>query len=67
MRDSLTCADDVSKDEHMRCWPAIDLAYTAYHDENWGRPIRDELGPATEPVPTYPVRVLGGKVVVELP
>jgi len=51
----------------MRCWPAIDLAYTAYHDENWGRPIRDELGPATEPVPTYPVRVLGGKVVVELP
>jgi DNA-3-methyladenine glycosylase I len=28
----------------IRCWPTDDPAYIAYHDEEWGRPIRDERG-----------------------
>jgi len=28
----------------VRCWPTTDPAYIAYHDEEWGRPIRDERG-----------------------
>ena len=28
----------------VRCWPTTDPAYIAYHDEVWGRPIRDERG-----------------------
>jgi DNA-3-methyladenine glycosylase I len=28
----------------LRCWPTTDPAYIAYHDEEWGRPIRDERG-----------------------
>ena len=28
----------------IRCWPTNDPAYIAYHDEEWGRPIRDEHG-----------------------
>jgi DNA-3-methyladenine glycosylase I len=27
-----------------RCWGATDPLYTAYHDEEWGRPVRDERG-----------------------
>ena len=27
-----------------RCWETNDLAYQAYHDEEWGRPVRDERG-----------------------
>jgi DNA-3-methyladenine glycosylase I len=27
-----------------RCWPTTDPAYIAYHDEEWGRPVRDECG-----------------------
>ena len=27
-----------------RCWPATDPLYVAYHDEEWGRPVRDEHG-----------------------
>jgi DNA-3-methyladenine glycosylase I len=27
-----------------RCWPATDPLYVAYHDEEWGRPVRDERG-----------------------
>src|SRR5918911_481643 len=27
-----------------RCWDSADAAYTAYHDEEWGRPVRDERG-----------------------
>ena len=27
-----------------RCWDSADPAYTAYHDEEWGRPVRDERG-----------------------
>jgi DNA-3-methyladenine glycosylase I len=27
-----------------RCWPANDPLYVAYHDEEWGRPVRDERG-----------------------
>jgi len=28
----------------VRCWGSNDPAYNAYHDEEWGRPVRDELG-----------------------
>ena len=28
----------------IRCWPTDDPVYIAYHDEEWGRPIRDERG-----------------------
>lgn len=27
-----------------RCWETNDEAYNAYHDEEWGRPVRDERG-----------------------
>ena len=27
-----------------RCWETGDDAYNAYHDEEWGRPVTDELG-----------------------
>ena len=27
-----------------RCWPTTDPLYTAYHDEEWGRPVTDEHG-----------------------
>src|SRR5437868_293781 len=30
--------------EKVRCWTTTDPAYIAYHDEEWGRPIRDERG-----------------------
>jgi DNA-3-methyladenine glycosylase I len=30
--------------EPIRCWPATDPLYVAYHDEEWGRPVRDEHG-----------------------
>ena len=26
----------------VRCWPATDPLYVAYHDEEWGRPVRGE-------------------------
>ena len=28
----------------VRCWQTTDAAYNAYHDEEWGRPVRDERG-----------------------
>ena len=28
--------------ELVRCWPMSDPLYIAYHDEEWGRPVRDE-------------------------
>jgi DNA-3-methyladenine glycosylase I len=28
----------------IRCWTSSDPAYDAYHDEEWGRPVRDERG-----------------------
>jgi DNA-3-methyladenine glycosylase I len=28
----------------IRCWESKDPAYNAYHDEEWGRPVRDERG-----------------------
>ena len=31
-------------DGRVRCWPAADPLYVAYHDEEWGRPVRDERG-----------------------
>jgi DNA-3-methyladenine glycosylase I len=30
--------------EPVRCWETTDPAYIAYHDEEWGRPVRDERG-----------------------
>jgi DNA-3-methyladenine glycosylase I len=30
--------------EPIRCWPTTDPAYIEYHDDEWGRPIRDERG-----------------------
>ena len=30
--------------ELVRCWTTSDPAYNAYHDEEWGRPVRDERG-----------------------
>jgi len=28
--------------ELRRCWPTSDPLYIAYHDEEWGRPVRDD-------------------------
>jgi DNA-3-methyladenine glycosylase I len=28
----------------VRCWQTTDAAYNAYHDDEWGRPVRDERG-----------------------
>ncbi|MGZ4291444.1 MAG: DNA-3-methyladenine glycosylase I [Gaiellaceae bacterium] len=28
----------------IRCWESSDPLYNAYHDEEWGRPVRDEHG-----------------------
>ncbi len=28
----------------VRCWVTTDEGYTRYHDEEWGRPVRDERG-----------------------
>jgi DNA-3-methyladenine glycosylase I len=28
----------------VRCWETADAAYNAYHDDEWGRPVRDERG-----------------------
>jgi DNA-3-methyladenine glycosylase I len=28
----------------VRCWESSDPSYNAYHDEEWGRPVRDERG-----------------------
>jgi DNA-3-methyladenine glycosylase I len=33
-----------TSDNRTRCWPATDPLYVAYHDEEWGRPVRDERG-----------------------
>src|SRR4249919_831444 len=33
-----------STSEPIRCWETADPAYQAYHDEEWGRPVRDERG-----------------------
>ena len=30
--------------EPVRCWGTSDPLYIAYHDEEWGRPVRDERG-----------------------
>jgi DNA-3-methyladenine glycosylase I len=30
--------------EPVRCWPTTDPLYIAYHDGEWGRPVRDERG-----------------------
>ena len=28
----------------VRCWQTLDEGYIRYHDEEWGRPVRDERG-----------------------
>jgi len=28
----------------IRCWESADPLYVAYHDDEWGRPVRDERG-----------------------
>jgi DNA-3-methyladenine glycosylase I len=28
--------------EPLRCWPTTDPLYLAYHDDEWGRPVRDD-------------------------
>jgi DNA-3-methyladenine glycosylase I len=28
--------------EPLRCWPTTDPLYIAYHDDEWGRPVRDD-------------------------
>ena len=30
--------------EPIRCWETADELYTQYHDEEWGRPVREERG-----------------------
>ena len=30
--------------EPTRCWTTADPLYNTYHDEEWGRPVRDERG-----------------------
>ncbi len=30
--------------EVVRCWESADPSYDVYHDEEWGRPVRDERG-----------------------
>jgi DNA-3-methyladenine glycosylase I len=30
--------------EPVRCWGTSDPLYLSYHDEEWGRPVRDERG-----------------------
>ena len=30
--------------DRTRCWPTSDPLYVVYHDEEWGRPVRDEHG-----------------------
>ncbi len=34
----------ISPDGRVRCWTTTDPAYNSYHDEEWGRPVRDERG-----------------------
>jgi DNA-3-methyladenine glycosylase I len=34
----------MSTAELVRCWPTTDAEYIRYHDEEWGRPVRDERG-----------------------
>jgi DNA-3-methyladenine glycosylase I len=34
----------VLDDGRIRCWPVRDELAAAYHDEEWGRPVRDEAG-----------------------
>src|SRR3954447_12494159 len=33
----------VIDDGRIRCWPVRDEVGRAYHDEEWGRPVRDEV------------------------
>ena len=37
-------AAGIDSDGLTRCWWAADPVYVVYHDEEWGRPVRDERG-----------------------
>jgi DNA-3-methyladenine glycosylase I len=32
----------VAEAQPRRCWPTTDPLYVAYHDDEWGRPVRDD-------------------------
>ena len=32
----------MAESEPQRCWPTTDPLYVAYHDNEWGRPVRDD-------------------------
>jgi DNA-3-methyladenine glycosylase I len=32
----------VAEAQPRRCWPTSDPLYVAYHDDEWGRPVRDD-------------------------
>ena len=38
----LRCPGHEERVAVVRCWPTTDPLYIAYHDEEWGRPVRDE-------------------------
>jgi DNA-3-methyladenine glycosylase I len=38
----MTVAADPPSPEPRRCWPRSEPLYIAYHDEEWGRPVRDD-------------------------
>src|SRR5918997_205946 len=38
----LRCPGHEERVAVVRCWPTTDALYIAYHDEEWGRPVRDE-------------------------
>src|SRR5213595_1822698 len=40
--DALWKTPGVMDDGRVRCWPVRDEIARAYHDEEWGRPVRDE-------------------------
>jgi DNA-3-methyladenine glycosylase I len=42
--DTIHPVPEESSAERVRCWPTNDPLYIAYHDEEWGRPVRDERG-----------------------
>jgi DNA-3-methyladenine glycosylase I len=42
--ESSTASFVSTSTELPRCWPTTDPLYVAYHDEEWGRPVRDEHG-----------------------
>ena len=44
VRDGIVKVDRRGRAPLIRCWETADPLYLAYHDEEWGRPVRDERG-----------------------